>query len=136
MQKSSIFIAGVDEDTKAHILERTGFSLGEFPIRYLGLPLSPKKWKKIDCCSLITKITQRIKVTYTKTLSADYNVYPSPKHTEGNRYVMQGLLLGRSDEKRKIALVSWENVCYQKIQSGLNIKGSRTWNITSVGQLI
>ncbi|XP_049375433.1 uncharacterized protein LOC125840506 [Solanum verrucosum] len=48
LDKSSIFLAGVDEDTKRKILTRTRFSVGIFPIKYLGLPLSPKKWTKTD----------------------------------------------------------------------------------------
>ncbi|KAH0651565.1 hypothetical protein KY290_032934 [Solanum tuberosum] len=61
--------AGIDDDTRNQIIKRTGFAVGEFPIKYLGLPLSPKKWRKTDCWSLIDKITQRIKVTYSKKLS-------------------------------------------------------------------
>ncbi|KAK4733828.1 hypothetical protein R3W88_008089 [Solanum pinnatisectum] len=66
MEKSSVFLAGVDEDTRNQIIARTSFSVGEFRIKYLGLPLSPKKWMKIECWSVISKITQRIKVTYSK----------------------------------------------------------------------
>ncbi|XP_049406369.1 uncharacterized protein LOC125870045 [Solanum stenotomum] len=114
MEKSSVFIAGVDEDTKAHILERTGFSLGEFPIRLqvvnVVLFSIHNFWGAVFI--LPQSILKEIDM-----LCRDY-------------------LWGRSDEKRKIALVSWENVCYPKRQCGLNIKGSRTCNIASVGQLI
>ncbi|GAA0162662.1 hypothetical protein LIER_18702 [Lithospermum erythrorhizon] len=41
--KSSIFLAGVKEDRKRSILERVGFPEGTFPVRYLGIPLAPKK---------------------------------------------------------------------------------------------
>ncbi|XP_070005799.1 uncharacterized protein [Nicotiana sylvestris] len=68
MDKSSIFIAGVDDNTKKKLLEITGFVLGTLPIRYLRLPLSPKKWNKIDCHMLVEKITQRIRVTYSRLL--------------------------------------------------------------------
>ncbi|KAH0777369.1 hypothetical protein KY290_008780 [Solanum tuberosum] len=67
--QSNVYLAGVDERVKMQILARTGFSEGVFPIKYLGLPLSPKKWKKIEYWSLIDKITHRIKVTYSKQLS-------------------------------------------------------------------
>ncbi|WMV44651.1 hypothetical protein MTR67_038036 [Solanum verrucosum] len=69
LEKSNVYLAGVDERVKTQILARTGFSEGVFPIKYLGLPLSPKKWKKIECWSLIDKITHRIKITYSKQLS-------------------------------------------------------------------
>nr|XP_016441912.1 PREDICTED: uncharacterized protein LOC107767416 [Nicotiana tabacum] len=65
MDKSSIFLVGVTEEVKEQLLERTGFTMGEFPIRYLGLPLSSRKWSKLECHHLIDKITNRIKLTYT-----------------------------------------------------------------------
>lgn len=66
MEKSSLFLAGVDDGIRDQLLIRIGFTIGEFPIKYLGLPLSPKKWKLMDCHALIDKITQRITVTYSK----------------------------------------------------------------------
>lgn len=68
MEKSSLFLAGVDDGIRDQLLIRTGFTVGEFPIKYLGLPLSPKKWKLMDCHALIAEITQRITVTYSKHL--------------------------------------------------------------------
>lgn len=69
MDKSSIFLAGVDDTTKEQLLQRTGFALGDLPMKYLGLPLSSKKWNKMDCHLLVEKITQRVKVTYSRQLS-------------------------------------------------------------------
>lgn len=69
MEKSSIFVTGVDEATKKRLLGITGFTIRTFPIRYLGLPLSSKKWNKLDCHQLTNKITQRIKCGYSKQLS-------------------------------------------------------------------
>ncbi|KAH0753929.1 hypothetical protein KY290_024199 [Solanum tuberosum] len=61
MDKSNMFIAGTDEQTKALLLSITGFTVGTFPIRYFGLPLSSKKWSKLECQQLTAKITHRIK---------------------------------------------------------------------------
>lgn len=69
MEKSSIFIAGMGEQLKEQMINLTGFTQGVLPIRYLGLPLSSKKWSKIECQSLIDKITGRIKTTYSRQLS-------------------------------------------------------------------
>ncbi|XP_049346442.1 uncharacterized protein LOC125810992 [Solanum verrucosum] len=125
LDKSSIFLARVDENTRRQILARTGFSVVIFPIKYLGLPLSPKKWTNTDCHSLIDKLTKKITVTYSKQLSyAD------------RLQICRNFLWGSSAAKRKIALVSWEKVCFPKRQGGLNIKGSNNWNIASVSQLI
>lgn len=35
--------------------------------------------------------------------------------------------------KRKIALVSWEQVCFPKKSGGLNVKGCKNLNIASAG---
>lgn len=43
MDKSSLFMVRIIEEEKQELLNITGFSEGSFPIRYLGLPLSPKK---------------------------------------------------------------------------------------------
>ncbi|WMV47604.1 hypothetical protein MTR67_040989, partial [Solanum verrucosum] len=59
MEKSSIFVAGVKDHVKNELLLRTGFTLGEFPIRYLGLPLSSKRWSKLECQQLVEKIKSR-----------------------------------------------------------------------------
>lgn len=67
--KSNIFIAWVDDLTKKQLLAKSGFTQGSFPIRYLGLPLSSKKWNKLDCCQLVDKITSRIKTGFSKQLS-------------------------------------------------------------------
>lgn len=69
MEKSSLFMAGVDEPTKEALLQQTDFSQGQFPMRYLVLPLSPKKWNKIDCKILVDKITSKINTGYSRKLS-------------------------------------------------------------------
>lgn len=69
IEKSNLFMAGVDASTKEKLLNMTGFSEGSFPIRYLGLPLSPKKWSKIECHQLCLKITEKIRAVSTRHLS-------------------------------------------------------------------
>lgn len=69
LDRSNIFIARVNASFKDRILEKTGFSIGTLPIRYLGLPLSSKKWSKVECYQLIEKITWRINSAYSRRLS-------------------------------------------------------------------
>lgn len=69
MEKSSIFMAGIDDQIRGQLLDITGFTQGTFPIRYLGLPLSSKKWNKLECQQLVDKITERINTVYSKQLS-------------------------------------------------------------------
>lgn len=66
MEKSSLFMACIDDHMKEVLLSNIGFSLVTFPIKYLGLPLSPKKWSTLDCYQLVEKITNKIKFSYAK----------------------------------------------------------------------
>ncbi|KAG5629493.1 hypothetical protein H5410_001210 [Solanum commersonii] len=54
---------------KEQLIRLTGFTQGVFPIKYLGLPLTSKRWSKMECQALIDKITERIKTTYARQLS-------------------------------------------------------------------
>lgn len=69
MEKSNIFLAGINEATKQTIVRDTGFSVGTLPMRYLGLPLTSKKWSKVECHQLVEKITTNIQAGYAKLLS-------------------------------------------------------------------
>ena len=59
-QKSSIFIVGVNGDVKIDLLNTTGFSLGSFPMKYLGVPLISTRLSHCDCQPLLDKIMTRI----------------------------------------------------------------------------
>ncbi|KAH0765213.1 hypothetical protein KY285_001084 [Solanum tuberosum] len=119
MDKSNLFLAGVDDWTKDQLVRKTWFVLGALPIIYLGLPLSSKGWSKMECQQFIDKITSKITNAYSKQLSyaRDY-------------------LWGSTGEARKVSLVSWEQVCLPKKFGGFNIKGSKLWNMAFVGRLL
>ena len=59
-QKSTIFIAGVNDDIKTDLLNTTGFRLGSFPIKYLGVLLISTRISHSDCQPLLDKILGRI----------------------------------------------------------------------------
>ncbi|XP_019266923.1 PREDICTED: uncharacterized protein LOC109244316 [Nicotiana attenuata] len=69
MEKSNIYLARMDEESKQAIVKATGFSVGTLPMRYLGLPLTSKKWSKVECHQLLDKITTNIQTGYAKLLS-------------------------------------------------------------------
>ena len=48
-QKSAIFLADVSDEVKNDLLNATGFSLGRFPMRYLGVPLISTRLTVIAC---------------------------------------------------------------------------------------
>lgn len=50
----------VHAEVKDMIIHRTGFGLGTFPIRYLGMPLSPTKWTRVHCQAPVEKVQARL----------------------------------------------------------------------------
>ncbi|XP_060212170.1 uncharacterized protein LOC132639766 [Lycium barbarum] len=154
VDKSSLYLAGVDDDTKEEISQITGYAIGSFPIRYPGLPLSPKKWNKLECHQLCQKITEKIRTVSTRHLSYAgklqiiNSVFFSLHNFWGSVFILpqsvikevdkkcREFLWGSTTEKKKIALVAWEKLCRPKRQGGLNIKGCKIWNMAAVGKLI
>ncbi|KAH0735285.1 hypothetical protein KY285_010992 [Solanum tuberosum] len=153
LDKSNIFIAGVGDEVKQNILTKTGFSLGTPPIKYLGLPLTSKKWTKMECQQLVDKIIARIQSAYAKLLSyagrlqivmavlfSIYNfwgavfILPQSVLKEIDRKCRE-FLWNAAEGKRKVALVAWDKVCVPKKFGGLNIKECCKWNVASVGKL-
>ncbi|XP_019236486.1 PREDICTED: uncharacterized protein LOC109216760 [Nicotiana attenuata] len=123
LEKSNIFIAGVDEETNNALLARTGFSAGQLPIRYLGLPLSSKKWSDYAVLFSIYNFWGSV------------FILPQSVLKEIDRKC-RDYLWGSSVEKRKIPLIAWDKLCIAKKYGRLNIKGCNKWNIASVGKLL
>ncbi|OIT27633.1 hypothetical protein A4A49_57161, partial [Nicotiana attenuata] len=60
LTKSAIYFGGVTQTEKEKILQYTGYSLGELPFKYLGIPLDTKKITAMQWQPLIEKIVARI----------------------------------------------------------------------------
>ncbi|OIS96144.1 putative ribonuclease h protein [Nicotiana attenuata] len=138
----------------AKLLDITGYSSGTFPMRYLGLPLSPKRWSKMDCHQLCVKITEKlntisnIHLSYAWRLQVVVSVLISLHNFWGAVFIFpqsvlkevdkkcRDFLWGSTSEKKKIPLVAWDKVYRPKNQGGQNIKNYKLWNIASVGKLI
>lgn len=56
-------------EVQNRILQISGFDKGSFPMRYLGVPLAPKKWSKLECAGVVNKITERITCWSARFLS-------------------------------------------------------------------
>ena len=65
--KSQLVLGGCIGSQEEEILAEIGFSEGQFPFRYLGVPMTANKLSKIECSQLVEKITKKIKVWATKT---------------------------------------------------------------------
>nr|XP_009600178.1 uncharacterized protein LOC104095699 [Nicotiana tomentosiformis] len=133
---------------------RTGFTIGTLPIKYLRMPLSFKKWSKMECHELMGKITNGVRNAYSRCLSyagrlqiinvvlfSIYNfweavfILPQSVLKEMDK-ICRDYLWGSTEDHRKLTLVAWDRVCTPKKYGGLNIKGCKNWNIAVVGKLL
>lgn len=103
---------------------------------------------------MIDKITNTIKLTYTKQLSYAgrlqiiNSVFFSIYNFWGYVFILRQSVLkevdrkckeylwGGSENKKKVSLVSWKKVCCSKKNGGQNIKECRIWNMAAVGKLV
>ncbi|KAJ9536695.1 LOW QUALITY PROTEIN: hypothetical protein OSB04_un000168, partial [Centaurea solstitialis] len=69
LQKSDVFFGNVDLSVREAILHYLPFRAGTFPIRYLGVPLSPVSLKPADLNPLVSSVRLRIQNWKSKFLS-------------------------------------------------------------------
>ena len=69
IDKSCVFLAGVDDNLAASICRSLNFTRGDLPLKYLGVPLISSRLRKEDCVGLINRLTQRIQSWTSKFLS-------------------------------------------------------------------
>lgn len=69
LSKSEVFFCNVKPEDKSVILNSLPLRMGIFPIRYLGVPLSPTCLRVADFAPLIDKMKLRIHNWKTKFLS-------------------------------------------------------------------
>ena len=121
------------------------FPKGQFPIRYLGSPLSPKKLRSSDYDPLVTKLVSKIqswtarKLSYAGRLVLIQSVLHSIERFWASVFVFpvgvlkklqmicrnflwSGGLTGRK------STVAWASLCQPKSQGGMGIKEVLSWN--------
>ncbi|XP_062100396.1 uncharacterized protein LOC133806292 [Humulus lupulus] len=60
LEKSRVYFGGLTETKTKDILKDLHFVEGEFPLKYLGVPLRPTKWRGGDCANIIQKIKLKL----------------------------------------------------------------------------
>ncbi|KAJ9564993.1 hypothetical protein OSB04_000959 [Centaurea solstitialis] len=146
LEKSEVFFANVSQDTKAVILDLLPFNAGVFPIRYLGVPLSPTRLKVGDYHGLVEKVTKRIHNWKVKSLSfAGRKLLISSVLQSMQLYWMSVFVLpsgviheleamfrkflwAQGDSAQGKCKLSWEVVCKPITNGGLGIRRLGTWN--------
>ncbi|XP_018460019.2 uncharacterized protein LOC108830945 [Raphanus sativus] len=147
LRKTCVFIDGNDQAMSTQLASEFGITQGSLPVKYLGLPLSPKRLRCDDYQPLIDKIKARVSSWTARHLSFAgrfvliqsvlYNmirfwasVFPIPKGCldKLERMLNAFLWTGAPDSARG-AKVSWEGVCVPKECGGLGLKPLRGLNV-------
>ena len=146
IHKTSMFCSGISEHTEANILRRFLLKPEALPVKYLGLPLCSKRLSVKDCDPLISQIRRKYNAWMNRHLSLAgrltliSSVIPGIIGFWTSAFCIPGKVLklinslsssflwhGCLDNPRG-AKVSWENVCCPKVEGGLGLRNSASWN--------
>uniref|UniRef100_A0A803PM67 Reverse transcriptase domain-containing protein n=1 Tax=Cannabis sativa TaxID=3483 RepID=A0A803PM67_CANSA len=152
--KSQVFFGGVKATEKAKMLDILQFSEGSFPLRCLGVPLRPTKWKREDCDVILKNIKARLLTWTAQNLSfarrtqliqsvllglrnywMSIFIIPQSIIKEVEK-LCRGFLWGFKGDRSKIHLASWDTVCLAKAYGGLGFKNGSNWNKAILGKFI
>ncbi|GJW33357.1 putative RNA-directed DNA polymerase [Tanacetum coccineum] len=146
--KSFVFFGNVREISKLRILDIMPFREGSLPVRYLRVPLISKRLYIKDCQLLIEKARKRIldwknkSLSFAGRLQLIKSVLSSMQVYWASMFI---LLMSISDEVEKLmrdflwnfgvfkkgkSKINWNTMCKPKIEGGLGIKSSDSWNIS------
>ncbi|CAN1233141.1 Putative ribonuclease H protein At1g65750 [Linum perenne] len=153
--KCELFGAGIPDITLAAMQRISGFRLGLFPVKYLGLPLIASKLSMKDCEVLISKVTKRVTGWSSKTLTFSgrlqlvNSVLMSLAHFWMRVFslplgviiriqqICAGYLWGGNEgHSGGKAKVSWSEVTFPKKEGGLGLKDLKLWNRAHVFRLL
>ena len=149
-QKSDIFIVGVNDDVKNDLVNTTGFSLGSFPMKYLGVPLISTRLSHCDCQPLLDKIMARIQSWTSRSLSYAgrlqliasvlYSIqmywcsmFIIPKYTISKiEQIFSSFLWSGKLGNAHRAKIRWKSVCLPKEEGGLGLRRVKDSNDANV----
>ncbi|KAJ9557021.1 hypothetical protein OSB04_011635 [Centaurea solstitialis] len=146
LEKSEVFFGNVDDHIKEAILQSLPFRNGVFPIRYLGVPLSPVRLRNADFLGVIQKIRNRIHNWKCKFLSYGgrrqliasvlqslqlywMSVFAFPV---GVLHTIEGLcrnfLWAQGADAKGRCRIAWNEVCKPVLEGGLGFRRLVIWN--------
>lgn len=152
--KSRIYAGGCHPEALRTYCNVTGFSVGDFPMQYMGFPLSPRKWNRDDCWRLVEVVTARIRCWTLRHLSyagramliqsilMTMHMYWASAFIIPKRVIEEiekqcrSFLWGSSAEQRRPSLVAWDTICSPKSQGGLGLKHLGIWNVAFIGKQV
>nr|XP_016449081.1 PREDICTED: uncharacterized protein LOC107774127 [Nicotiana tabacum] len=148
--KSCIYFGGVNNLLQQQIMDILGYTKGELPFVYLGIPLSTKRLSAIQCEPLIERMLRRIQSWTIKFMSyagravlvksvlfaiqtswAQIFIL-SKKIIHFIEAICKRFLWTGYAEPTKKALIAWDKLCLPKVAEGLNFTNVEIWNKVSI----
>eukprot|EP00253_Pinus_taeda_P020518 PITA_20518 len=113
LSKSKIFFFNTNIAIQRNISRILGFQREMLPSKYLGVPSTNKPLSKTIWEPVVNKI---------KNKTWKWITLPAPKGVlQTCRNIQKDFLWGKGEEKKKWALVAWENICKPKSHGGLGL---------------
>ncbi|GLU22240.1 hypothetical protein SLE2022_383300 [Rubroshorea leprosula] len=150
--KCQLMGIGVDDDWRNKMAYRLGCKEGEFPIKYLGIPIGGnhrrlKMWQPL-LDSVMKKLSswkgrylsQGGRITLINSVLSSLpvflmSVYLIPKGTINSiDKIRRNFLWGGEGGERKINWVKWDMICKDKEYGGLGVKDLKKFNLTLMGK--
>ncbi|GAA0185139.1 hypothetical protein LIER_32427 [Lithospermum erythrorhizon] len=116
---SNIFLAGVKGIVRDKILEGIGFEEGKFPVRYLGIPLSPMKVSVAEFSPFLEVLKLFGCISFLCLQPSLRRLPPFVLHSYGGGEGGGGMM----------SRVGWKDICCPKEEGGLGLKHIKTWNM-------
>lgn len=144
--KSALYMAGFTKEESTAIQSQLGMDRKALPVKYLGVPLITTRLAHSDCLPLLDKITTKIKLWTSSSLSYGgrlqliksvlftYQVYWSSifilpaSITSRIESTLSAFLWRGSSLRAGGAKVAWDDICHPTLEGGLGIKKLATWN--------
>ncbi|GAA0165422.1 reverse transcriptase [Lithospermum erythrorhizon] len=125
LDKNTVYVAGIGDSETLKLSRILGISMGNLPLRYLGIPLITKQLSYADCRPLIDGIRGKIEVwgMLISVMLEDWCLLILS--------FLENRIVGVCNAPSwHTGLVSWSNVNPSRKEVGLGIKGLRSWNKT------
>lgn len=152
--KSKVFTVGLEKEETYRVAQILNCPVGDFPMKYLGLPISPEKILNHDFDFLGQKLEERLGTWETNTLShagraVQINACLSsiPSYAMGFYQLPEGIhkrfdsSRGRyywaGNKKRgKCHMVKWDDIAFPKNFGGLGFTETRKMNAALIAKWI
>lgn len=146
LEKSTIYMAGVEEDVKRRILTNFPFEEGALPVRYFGLLLMTLSMRKQDYQPLVEKIRNKIStwtciyLSYAGRLQLINAVLMSIVNFSAAMFrlpsqcikevesLCSAFLWSGPELRTTSSKVAWKDVCKMKSEGGLGIRALKEVN--------